>query len=384
MKSRILCVPCAFLCVPCGKIFIMATTNEKTSEEQQFYLFIGTYAQKADDGLLVYRLNTTTLEADPVTAISGIENPTFFCFSADRSYLYVVSEVHGGGSVYAYHFDRETGKLNLLNEQPCEGDDPCYIYLDKTGQWLFVGNYGSGSISVFPIEKNGTIGKAIQVIEHHGSSINLPQQSQAHVHCTISSPDNRFLMATDLGMDKIFVYQLDDETGRLSPADQPQVDVTPGFGPRHITFSKNGEYVYVIHELGGAVSVFKNENGKLSEEQVISTLPADYNGRIWAAELELSPDDRYLYASNRDDLNDIVIFSVDQENGKLSYISRISSGGQTVRNFTLSPNGKCLVAGHKNGNEVTIFKRDTDTGRLTSTDHKIIVPHAVCLEMTAI
>lgn len=363
----------------------MATTIEKTpAGGEQFYLFMGTYAPKDNDGLFVYRLNTTTLEAESVTAISGIENPTFFCFSADHSHLYAVSEVHGGGNIYAYHFDQGTGKLTPLNSQPAEGDDPCYIYLDKTGQWLFVGNYGSGSIAVFPIEKDGSIGKAIQTIQHHGSSINLPQQSQAHVHCTLSSPDNRFLMATDLGMDKIFVYQLDGTNGRLSPADPPSVDVTPGFGPRHIAFSKNGVHVYVIHELGGAITVFRNENGKLVEEQVISTLPKNYNGRIWAAELELSPHGRYLYASNRDDLNDIVTYSVDQENGKLSYISRISSGGQTVRNFTLSPDGKCVVAGHKNGDKVTIFKRDTDTGGLTATDNTIIVPHAVCLEMIAI
>lgn len=363
----------------------MATTIEKTSAEgEQFYLFMGTYASKDDDGLYIYRLNTTTLEANPVTAISGIENPTFFCFSADHSYLYVVSEVHGGGSVYAYHFDLGTGKLTPLNSQPSGGDDPCYIYLDKTGQWLFVGNYGSGSISVFPVEKNGLIGKVIQTIQHHGSSINLPQQNHAHVHCTISSPDNRFLMATDLGMDKIFVYQLDDTNGHLSPADPSSVNVTPGFGPRHIVFSKNGAHVYVIHELGGAVSVFKNENGKLLEEQVISTLPANYHGRIWGAELELSPDGHFLYASNRDDLNDIVIYAVDPESGKLSYIDRISSGGQTVRNFTLSPDGKCLVAGHKNGNNVTFFQRNTDTGKLNATNKTIMVPHAVCLEMIAV
>lgn len=363
---------------------IMSTTSGNVSaQEHNDYLFIGTYAPKGSNSLFVYRFNPLTGKAESVSAISDIENPSFFCLSADHQFLYAVSETHGGegGHVAAYHFDKKTGRLKKLNEVLSKGDDPCYIHLDKTGKWLFVANYSSGSLAVFPVEKNGEVGEAFQVIEHHGHSIHLPQQGEAHVHCTLSSPDNKYLLVADLGMDKIFTYNFNDNTGHLKPANPPYVEVTAGTGPRHLLFSQNAKQVYAIHELGDRITVFKNEHGRLSEEQTISTAPAGFKQRNWAAEIQFSPDGKFLYATNRDPLNDIVVYKVDKKNGKLTYLNRYSTGGKTLRYFMLSPNGNFVLIGQRNGPDILMYQRNAKTGLLKPLEQKIPVNDAVCMAM---
>lgn len=362
---------------------IMSVTSGDAFAQGHHYLIVGTYAPANENSLFVYKFNDATGEAQKVSEVSNTENPSFFCLSADHRFLYAVSETHGGegGHVTAYHFDKKTGQLKKLNEVLSKGDDPCYIHLDKTGRWLFVANYSSGSLAVFPVEKNGEVGKASQVIEHHGHSIHLPQQGEAHVHCTLPSPDNKYLLVADLGMDKIFTYDFNDKTGHLKPANPPYVEVTAGTGPRHLLFSENAEYVYAIHELGDRITVFKNDHGKLSEEQTISTAPPGFKQRNWAAEIQFSPDGKFLYAANRDPLNDIVVYKVDEKNGKLTYLNRYSTGGKTLRYFMLSPNGKFVLIGQRNGPDILMYQRDAETGLLKLLEQKIPVNDAVCMAM---
>lgn len=352
----------------------------------QYYLFIGTYSPADSNGIMVYRFDTGTGEASFVSAVSGIENPSFLTLSPDYRFLYAVSEMHGeaGGEVYAYAFDGQTGKLRFINKQLSNGKDPCNLVTDKTGKWLFVANYSSGNFSEFPIEQDGSIGKLKQTIQHHGRGIHLPQQSEAHVHCVIPAPNNRDIFVTDLGLDKVFTYELDAANGKLKAGDPPFTTVLPGSGPRILKFSPDGKFLYLIHEIGGDITVFSYTPGKLKIIQTLSDIPEIFHGRIWAADIHFSPDGKFLYASNRDDLNDIVTYSVNKTTGKLTFKNRIPSGEKTPRYFTLTPDGTFLLAGHKNGADITIFERNNESGLLANTGKRIHVPHTVCMKMISV
>ncbi len=349
----------------------------------QYYLFIGTYAPADSNGIFVYRFNTATGKARFVSSVSGIENPSFLNFSPNHRFVYAVSETHGGagGQVYAYAFDRRSGRLIYLDQQLSRGDDPCNIATDHTGKWLFAANYSSGNFSLFPIEKNGSVERAVQTIQHDGHGVNAVRQEKPHVHCVLPAPNNRDIFVTDLGLDKVFTYELDAATGHLSAGKPPYIEVIPGTGPRHLDFSPDGKYLYLIQEIGGKITVFAYHPGKLKTVQTLSTVPEGFQGRIWAADIHLSPDGKFLYASNRDDLNDIAVYAVDTKTGKLTFRHRIASGGRTPRNFTLTPDGKYLLAGHQNSGEITIFRRDKKRGLLIPAGHNIPVAHAVCLKM---
>ncbi len=361
-------------------------SSSKQEDQHLYYLFIGTYNPADSNSLFVYRFNSDSGIAQLISTTSGIKNPTFFTLSPNHQHLYAVSETHhnNDGKVFAYSFHPKEGKLTFVNKQLVEGEDPCNIITDTSGQWLFVSNYTSGNLSVFPLKANGSIGKISQHIQHHGHSIVSPNQDKAHVHCAIMAPNNKDLFVTDLGMDQVFTYSFNEKTGHLSAGTPPTTTVTEGSGPRLMEFSPDGKYLYLIHELGGQITVFRYQSGKLKKVQEISNLPQNYKGRIWSADIHLSPDGKYLYAANRDDLNDIVTYKVNKSNGKITPIDRQSTRGKTPRNFMISPDGRYVLIGHKNSGDVTIFKRDKTSGRLTLTDNSIPVAHAVCLKMIPI
>jgi 6-phosphogluconolactonase len=351
-----------------------------------YYLFVGTYSPANRNGLFVYRFHSPSGKASFVSAIADIPNPTSLAISPDHHFLFAVSETDGneGGIVYAYVFDQRKGKLDFINKQLSGGKGPCNIALDKTGHWLFVANYEEGSFSVLPVNVDGQIVKANQTIQHCGRSIDPEKQGKAHVHCVLPGPLNKALFVADLGMDQIFTYKFDADTGRLSTQEPLIKPVTSGSGPRHLSFSPDGKYLYLIQEIGGCITAFAPDSGKLTTIQTIPTIPEGFEGKIWAAEIQFSPDGRFLYACNRDDLNDIVTYAVDIKNGRLTYNSRISSMGKTPRNFTITPAGRYLLVGHRSQDVIVVFKRDVATGALALTNERIPVEQAVCLRMIPI
>lgn len=355
------------------------TANKHINNE--YYLFIGTYSPADSNSIFVYKFNSDSGKATFISAVSDIENPSFLTISPDHKNVYAVSETHKNGKVNAYSFDADKGHLTYINQQLSGGDDPCNIITDTSGKWLFVANYSSGSLSVLPIETDGSVGKVHQNIAHQGHGINPDRQAEAHVHCAVMAPNNKDLFVTDLGMDQVFTYSFNEKTGHLSLGNPPIKDVTPGSGPRLMEFSPSGKYLYLIHEMSGQLTVFEYQSGKLIQVQRISNLPKNYHGKIWAADVHLSPDGKFLYATNRDDLNDIVTYRVSSQNGEITPIDRSPTGGKTPRNFTISPDGKYVLIGHKNGNEITIFKRNKKTGMLTLTLEHIPVAHVACLKM---
>jgi len=354
---------------------------------QQHYLVTGTYTSGKSEGIYVHTFNSSD---GSVTEISHVKtsNPSFVAVSPDEKFVYAVQENAAnngkGGEIAAFSFNKQTGQLIFINAQPTGGDHPCYVSVDRTGKWVVAGNYSSGSLSVMPVQANGVLGAATAIIQHNGSGPNKARQNSPHVHCVLFSADNRFLFVPDLGIDKVMIYAFDAATGKLEPAKKPFAESVAGAGPRHLSFHPSNKYAYLIEELSGTVVVYKYKNGKLRMKQHISTMPAADTSFAGSADIHVSPDGRFLYASNRAEANTIAIFSINAKNGKLVFIAHQSTLGKTPRNFNFDPSGNFLLVGNQNSDEIVIFKRDVETGLLTDTQNRIKVGKPVCLKWIAI
>jgi len=349
------------------------------------YFLTGTYTNGKSLGIYTFVFDPATQTARQVSVAEGIKNPSFLATAPGGGYVYAVSELNGGGDagkVFAYRYDASTGKLSYINEQPSGGDDPCYVTVDKTGRWVIVGNYSSGSLSVLPVEAGGALGKAVtRIVQEGPTGPNKERQEKPHVHSTVLSQDNRFLFVADLGTDKIFAYRFDAVNGTLSPAPTPFQVTDPGSGPRHFIFHPSGKYAYLIEELTGTVSSYRYsaDAGRLTWIQRLSSLPADFKGFAGSADIHISPDGKFLYASNRGDANTLAIFRIDQKKGTLTSIDHPSVLGKAPRNFSLTRDGKWLLCANQQSDEIVVFSRNRKTGLLTDTGKRISVPSPVCI-----
>ncbi len=358
-----------------GLLYLMSTTTHGQSND--LYLFVGTYTTKTSEGIYVYKFNTNTGDFTPISVANGIKNPSFLALSPDKRYLYSVAEM-SGGAVSSFSFDKKSGYLTMLNTQSAGGDGPCHVAVDKTGKWVIVGNYRGGSLSILPVQVDGSLGKATQTIQHEGSSVNKERQEKAHVHSINIAPNNEDVFVPDLGTDKIMTYQLNTQTGQLTPGTPAFTAATAGAGPRHFTFHPNGKFAYVIQELDGTVTGFNYKKGQLAPFQTISTVPDDYKGRKWCADIHISPDGKFLYGSNRAH-ESLVIYSINQKNGQLTYVGHQDVLGKTPRNFMIDPTGKWVLVANQDTDNIVIFGRDKKTGKLTPTGKEIKVSMPVCL-----
>jgi 6-phosphogluconolactonase len=269
-----------------------------------------------------------------------------------------------------------------LNSVPSGGDDPCHLAISKDGRWLLVANYSGGSVSAFPLNKNGSLNPYTQLIKDSGTSINKERQEMAHVHAAVLSPDDAYLLTPDLGIDKVMIYRFNPLSKQPLTRSTPAYAKTlPGDGPRHITFHPGKKFVYLINELSGTVTAYSYDKGKLAEVQHIITHPKDYTGVPGSAEIFASPDGKFLYASNRGDENTITIFSINSSTGKLKLKGYQSTLGKTPRNFVIDPTGNYLLVGNQDTDNIVIFKRDRQTGLLKETKDQIHVSKPVCLQM---
>lgn len=355
------------------QLISMATMGQNAD----LYLFIGTYTSKTSEGIYVYKFNTKMGDFAPASIAKGIKNPSFLAFSPDKKYLYSVAEM-SGGAVSSFSVDKQSGNLTMLNTQSAGGNGPCHVAVDKTGKWVIVGNYGGGSLSILPVEADGSLGKATQTIQHEGKSVNTARQEKPHVHSINIAPNNKDVFVPDLGTDKIMTYTLDTKSGQLLPGNPPFTSTTPGAGPRHFTFHPNGKFAYVIQELDATITGFHYKPGKLESFQTVSTIPADYTGQKWCADIHISPDGQFLYGSNRAH-ESLVIFSINQKTGELTYVGHQNVLGKTPRNFMIDPTGKWLLVANQDSDNVVIFSRDMKTGKLTPTGKEIKVSMPVCL-----
>ncbi|TAG99758.1 MAG: lactonase family protein, partial [Sphingobacteriales bacterium] len=270
---------------------------------QQHYLIIGTYTDASkSEGIYVYKFNSVTGSATPVSKIKA-SNPSYLCVSPDEQFIYAVNESadstigYVGGWVSSYAFNNSTGTLTEISQQQSGGKHPCYVSVDKTGRWVAVGNYSSGTVGLFSAGATGVLKAASQIVQHTGKSVNAQRQEAPHVHSNIFSADNRYLFVPDLGIDKIMQYRFDAVAGTLTAAAQPFNTSVAGAGPRHFEFHPNNRFAYLMEEMTGTVKAFSYKNGQLKSIQTISSHPADYTGAKGSADIHVSPDGKFLYCS---------------------------------------------------------------------------------------
>jgi len=350
------------------------------AQQNTLDLFVGTYTDPGkSEGIYVYSFDDVTGDFTLKSKTGGIVNPSFLAFNANAKKLYAVSELsEGPGTVSSFSY--KDGKLEMLNTLSSNGNAPCHIITDKANNFVFVANYGGGSLSVYQTNKDGEL-KQVQHIQYKGSGSNKDRQNSSHVHSSTLSPDEKFLLVQDLGTDMITVYPFSpehpDEPLEVNKA--VSVQVPPGSGPRHVSFSNDGKYVYVATELNSAVQVYAFKRGNMELIQELNMLPGAVADPVGGADIHLSSDGNFLYSSNRGNANEINIFKINPQTGKLRDEGRQSVKGIGPRNFAITKNGRFLLVANQNSDEIVIFDRNTKTGKLNDTGKRIAVGSPVCL-----
>ncbi|RYU85902.1 lactonase family protein [Mucilaginibacter terrigena] len=359
---------------------VVGFAQKKPVFPKSFDLLVGAYTSGSSKGIAVYRFYTESGRLAYLNQIDDVSNPSYLAVSSNNKFVYAVNE-NDNGEVSSFAFEPKTGKLTFINKVSTLGGSPCYISVDKDQKNLFVANYSGGNIAVLPINVDGSIAPAVQTIKDDGHGVNAERQEKAHVHTAVLSPDEKYVLYTDLGTDKINITKYKGgKTNPIVPANPAFVSVKPGYGPRHLAFSNNKKTLYLITEMGSSVVVFDYNNGKPKQRQDISLLADGFKGTTGAADIHVSPNGKFLYATNRGDANDISVFAINQENGELTFIERKPSGGKGPRNFAIDPTGKYLIVAHQNSDTVIVYKIDENTGKILNAVSRIQVGNPVCVK----
>ena len=360
-----------------GALMLCACTSMKQKETmEKMYLMVGSYATPEEEGIKVYAWNNEKEEATYVSGLKGISNPSYQVVSADGERVYSVGEDDGlTSTAHALSFDKTQGTLTLINTQLTQGGAPCYINVAPSGDYIITANYMGGNITILPLETSGRLGENVSTFAFKGEGVLKERQSQPHLHCVEFTPDGKFLLANDLGTDKIHVFPLTSEE-KLDEKETFDVTLEPASGPRHICFSKDGGFAYLINELSGKVTTLIYNGETLTPIQYIE---ADTVGARGSADIHMSPDGKFLYASNRLKADGIAIFSVNQETGMLTKAGYQLTGIHP-RNFVITPDGRFLLVACRDSNLVQIFRRDEKTGLLVDTGKTIETSKPVCLK----
>jgi 6-phosphogluconolactonase len=379
-------------------LLLAVLSPAKDSPKSKYLLYVGTYTEKDSKGIYAYRYDAASSELASLGVVAVTTNPSFLAIHPGGKFLYAVNEMQNykgasSGAVSAFAIDRPTGKLSLLNETASRGADPCYLAFDKTGKYVLVANYTGGNVAVFPLLPDGRVGESSAVLPDTGTlGPNKERQEAPHSHWIEVSAHNRFAYVADLGLDRVLIYRFDAAkgtltTGEAAPAaakstnasDFFSATLAPGTGPRHLAFSANGNFMYVLGELDSTVTVFANDAKETFRSvQRVSALPAGFSGTNDAAEIAIHPNGRYLYTSNRGH-DSIAAFSIDGRKGTLTLVDHFPTQGKTPRNFEIDPTGTRLFVANQDSGTVVVFKIDLNSGRLSPTGQVLKVPSPVCL-----
>lgn len=358
------------------------------SKPKQLLLYIGTYTSGQSKGIYTHRFDLDSGALTPLSATSGIVNPSFLAVDSKRRYLYAVNEIDEfegkpGGAVSAFATDQKSGALRFLNQQPSRGAAPCFVTVDASGKYILTANYTGGSVIVLPVGKDGTLGEATDFVQHVGSGPNVDRQTKPHAHSIILDQANAHAYAADLGLDKLLIYDFDKKRGKLTPHDPPFASVKPGAGPRHFTFHPSQKYAFVINELDSTITAFTFDpkSATLKEIHTVSTLPPEFKEENSCADIHVSPSGKFLYGSNRGH-DSIVVFQINETNGRLTFVQHESTQGKIPRNFAIDPTGAFLLAANQDSDSIVTFRLDPVTGRLTPTGQVTDVPSPVCLKFS--
>jgi 6-phosphogluconolactonase len=350
------------------------------SQNKHWNLLVGTYTKSCESGgIYTFDFDSNTGETFLKSNTDKINNPGFLSISPDKNFIYSVNQFQNESSISAFKFNSKSGKLDFINAQNSNGINPCFITNDEKN--VVVANYTSGSLALFSKNGDGALGEVKHVFQQYGKSSNPKRQESPHVHMVQFSPDKKLVFATDLGKDKIYIYNYNSTSKTKILAIKDSISVKSGSGPRHFTFNKSGSLLYLLQELDGTLTVYKNNNGKLIQLQETTVVAPDFTGESSAADIHISPDGKFLYASNRGTANDISCFEIQKEGG-LIFKERTRTQGKGPRNFTIDPTGNYLLVGHQYTNNIVVFKIDKDTGSLTDTGKRIEICSPVCLVFT--
>lgn len=346
---------------------VFAMSPSAPVQADDLLVFVSAFSSGDQAAIQAYKFDCAAGQLKPAKRTSEIQNPFFLALSQDRKFLYSI-HVPGqfGGKenerVAAFQIVGNDGELKALNDESSLGTASCYLAVDRTGKTLVVANYSSGSIASLPINADGSLQKAATFIQHTGSSVIQQRQSEPHAHCSVISPDNKYVYAADLGIDKIMIYKLDAQSGKMTPNGQPFVRTPPKSGPRHLTFHPNGKMLYVINELANTVTHFDYlaDSGMLIERDTISTVPSDFTGTSHTADVKITPNGKFLYGTNRG--HDSVASYKIADDGSLSLIGIEPSLGKGPQNLAITPDGQWLICANMPGNNLIVFKIDQQTG----------------------
>lgn len=358
-------------------LFAVITANAQGN----YKLLVGTYTNECkSEGIYIYDYNSEDGGLDLKGNTQGIINPSFLTVSTDGKYVYSVNEDGNKSTVSSFKYTPGSNTLDLINKKDAKGSDPCYIINDDTN--VIVANYSSGSITVYGKKDDGALSNPKQVVAHTGSSVVVPQQKESHIHMVQFSPDKKYLIATDLGADKMYVYNYNPKGGAETLVLKEEKEIAKkGSGPRHFVFNPNGVFAYLIQELDATLTTFYYSDGKMATIQELSIAPEDADAKNSAADIHITKDGKFLYATNRGEANTISVFEV-HANGMLSKVQELSTEGIAPRNFAIDPDENFLLVANQKSNNIVIFKRDKTTGMLSDTGNRVEVCQPVCLVFT--
>lgn len=368
------------------RLYIMlfsALALQTLQAQNKFNLLVGTYTNTCDSkGIYVYEFDAVSGDFKLKNSTEKVVSPSYLSVSPNNKFIYAVNENGTQSALSAFTYDSPTGTLKLLNTNASLGADPCHLINDDKN--VIIANYSGGSIAVFKKNADGSITEAQQLIQHEGKGPNVARQEKAHVHQVVFSPDRKFILSNDLGQDKVFIYKYNAGSKHEILTLKSTVDVKKGSGPRHLTFSKDGKFVYLIQELDATLTTFSyDKTGNLKLIAETSILPKDFTGGTGAAAIKISPDGNFLYVTDRVDANSITVFKI-LKTGKIEQVEQLSTLGKGPRDFAIDPTGNYLLVGHQYTNDIIIFKRDKTTGKLTNTGKKIELCSPVGLLFTKI
>jgi len=365
-----------------------AASETKTEMMEASLIYVGTYAEPDSESIFLYRVDPQSGGMTRINAFKGGENPSFLTLDEQRRHLYAVNETgnyegKNSGAVSAFAVDRQTGNLTFLNKVASRGGAPCHVSVDEGNKNVLVANYMGGNVASFQVQENGQLSEAAGVEQHTGTGPDKERQEAAHAHFIAPDPNHKFILSVDLGTDQVLSYRLDANMGALTP-NTPAVAFAakPGSGPRHLAFHPNGRYAYLIHELNSTMTAltYDADKGTFTEIETVPTLPADFKGESYCAEVKVSADGKFLYGSNRGH-NSIVVYAIDQNTGKLTQVQFMNTGGDWPRDFNFDQTGSVLLVANERSNNLITFKIDKATGKLTPTGHEAGVHKPVCVQV---
>ena len=374
-----------------GKIsvFVLFAAFATAASAKEFLVYFGTYTNALSRGIYVARLDADTGKISTPELAAEVANPCFLNLSPDRRFLYSANSTKfdgNNGSVSAFAVDKKSGGLKLLNEKSSGGNGPCHVSVDASGKVLLAANYGSGSVKSFRLENDGSIGPDGSLLQHTGSGVNTNRQAAPHAHFICADPGNRFALACDLGLDRVMAYQLNTTNARLEVEHGYNLgDVPPGAGARHLAFSRDAKFIYVLNEMGCSISRFSwdAKNGLLELQETVSALPpgVELQKNFTAAEILVHPSGKFIYATLRG--HDSVSVFAAKKSGKLTFVQNISCGGKVPRGLGIDPTGRWLFTGNQKSDNVAEFSIEAKTGKLTATGTELHIGSPVDMKFVA-